>query len=320
MTGFCEEQHRCKANEFRFVITCPSWSESNVTGSLDTVLKLSLVVFMVGSLFGMGLGLKAKDAMSSLRNLRFVGYSLFFGFVAGPLLALVLTRVLPLSEPYAIGLLLLSLTPSAPFLPVMVARAGGEMNYAASMLILASVGAVLLLPVAVPYITKGLSVSAWAIARPLVALVLVPLVAGMLVLRAVPAVAVAVRPAVRVVTTVATVVMLALCAILYGQDFFDAVGSFAILAQLVFLTCMTVAGYLLCRGLPATQRSVIGLGLSTRNAGAALAPLMTMAGSDRRSIVMVVLAVPVQIIVSLIAANLFRRRAASVSVQQGVSS
>jgi len=291
-----------------------------VTGSLDTVLNLSLVVFMLGSLFGLGLGLKGKDAVSSLRNLRFVGYSLLFGFVVGPVLALVLTRVLSLSEPYAIGLLLLSLTPCAPFLPAMVDRAAGEMSYAATMLILASVGAVLLLPVAVPFITKGLSVSAWTIASPLVALVLVPLVAGMVVLRTVPTVAEGILPAVKMVTAVATVLLLVLCAILYGQDFFDTVGSFAILAQLVFLTCMTAVGYLLSRGLPATQRSVIGLGLSTRNAGAALVPLMTMAGSDRRSIVMVVLAVPVQIIVSLIAANLFRRHAASAKVQQGVSS
>ena len=43
--------------------------------------------------------------------------TLVWSWVVGPAFAYLLTRILPLAEPYAIGLLIFSLAPTAPFLP-----------------------------------------------------------------------------------------------------------------------------------------------------------------------------------------------------------
>ncbi len=51
------------------------------------------------------------------------------------------------------------------------------------------------------------------------------------------------------------------------------------------------------------------LGLGTRNVGAAVAPLLAAAELDPRATVMVVLGVPLQILVSLVAAAWFARDA-----------
>jgi BASS family bile acid:Na+ symporter len=49
--------------------------------------------------------------------------------------------------------------------------------------------------------------------------------------------------------------------------------------------------------------------MSTRNLGAAFAPLFAITGIDQRAIVMVALGVPMQTIFSLLAARWFRSRA-----------
>ena len=79
--------------------------------TLDMALKISLVIFMAGNLFDMGLRLKLKEAIGGLRNVRFVTLALLWGFILLPGLAYLLTVVVPLESPYAIGLLLLGLAP-----------------------------------------------------------------------------------------------------------------------------------------------------------------------------------------------------------------
>ena len=98
---------------------------------LDTVLalavRLSLLGFMVGSLLDMGLELRLRDALACLGNRRFLLRVLGFGFVAGPVLAWAISQALVLHPSHATGLMLIGLTPCAPFLPMMVRRARGDM-------------------------------------------------------------------------------------------------------------------------------------------------------------------------------------------------
>ena len=95
---------------------------------LDIALKISVVLFMVGNLLDMGLKLKLQDALGGLRNVRFVVQSVLWGFVLCPGLAYLLTKVVPLDPAYATGLVLLGMAPCAPFLPLMVERARGDMG------------------------------------------------------------------------------------------------------------------------------------------------------------------------------------------------
>lgn len=276
-------------------------------GLLNLLLRLCLVVFMAGSLLDMGLGLSAREALKGLRDLRFLTYDVVFGLLLGPLLAWLLTRIVPLEEPYAIGLLMLGMAPCAPFLPALVNRARGDMAYAPAMLLLTAIGTVPMMLLAAPLLLTGLTLDAWKIARPLVVMLLLPLLVGMLVFGAAPSFAGLIRPAIQRGAAVAAVALLALCLLLYGRGFIGSFGSFAIATQFLFLALLTAAGHFLARGLGPAQRSVLSLGLATRNVGAAVAPLLAAANVDPRAIVMVVLGVPVQIAWSFMAAAWFAR-------------
>jgi bile acid:Na+ symporter, BASS family len=280
-----------------------------MTELLNTLLKISLVIFMAGNLLGMGLRLQLGTALVGLRNVRFVSFSLLWCFVLCPAIAYGLTRVIPLEPPYAMGLILIGMTPCAPFLPMMVERARGDMRYTASFMLLASVGMVAYMPVVVPLLVDGLSVSAWIIAMPLLSVVLTPLAIGMVILRASPAIAARAQPIVKKTTGVATIVMLGLCLVIFGKGFVGSAGSFATLTQIIFYALVTAGSYALAFGLPQDQKSVLGLGVCTRNLGAAFAPLFAVAAVDERAIVMVALGVPLQTIAAFIAARVFGARA-----------
>jgi bile acid:Na+ symporter, BASS family len=53
-----------------------------------------------------------------------------------------------------------------------------------------------------------------------------------------------------------------------------------------------------------SQRSVLALGLCTRNVGAAIAPLYAVPGTDPRAMAMCAMAVPVTLVLSAIAARI----------------
>jgi bile acid:Na+ symporter, BASS family len=281
-----------------------------VADFLQITLKISLFVFTVGNLLDMGLRIDFKAASTGLRNLRFIGLVLLTDFILDPAIAYLTTRLLPVASAYAAGLMLLSLAPGAPFLPVVAERAKGDLNYAAVFTIVASLGTVVFMPLAAPLMSEGLNASAWAIARPLLLLVLLPLVIGMLTRARSPLLAERGHPVVRAVTNVATVCMLVLCIPLYGRGFMSAIGTFAIAAQAMFLFGVAIVAHLAGYALAGPQRAILTLGNVTRNVGAALAPLLEIPEFEDRTIVMVVLAVPMQIGFAWVAAALLSRRVA----------
>ncbi len=275
---------------------------------LNLLLQITLVIFMVGNLLDMGLRLKLREALDSLRNVRFAVLSLLWGFVLCPALGWLLTKIIPLEQPYAIGMILLGMAPCAPFLPAMVDKARGNLAYAAAFMLLASVVTVVYMPLAVPVIVKGFTADAWTIAKPLVIFLMVPLAIGMAIQRASAPAAARLQPIVKRATGLDTLLMLVLCVIVYGKGFAGAAGSYAFGTQILFFSVATAATYGLSFGLPQGQKSVLALGMSTRNLGAAFAPLFAVPDIDQRAIVMVAIGVPMQTIASLLAARWFARR------------
>jgi bile acid:Na+ symporter, BASS family len=214
----------------------------------------------------------------------------------------------PLDPPYATGLILLGMAPCAPFLPLMVERARGDMGAMAAFMLLASFITVVYMPIAVPFMVKGLTASAWTIAKPLLFFVLAPLAIGMAIQRASAPVAAKLHPVVKQTTGLVTIIMLALCLVDYGKGYIGAIGTYAIGAQILFFSVATLASYCLSFGLPYGQKSVLSLGMATRNIGAMFAPLFAV-DADQRAIVMVALGIPMQAMFALLASGWFSRRA-----------
>ena len=272
-------------------------------------LPVCIVAFMVFNLAAIGLELELRAALVPLGNLRFVTVVMVLDWVLGPAFAWALSEAVPLAEPYALGLVLIGLAPAAPFLPMMVRRAGGDLAYAACFMLIAAAGTVIFMPLMLPILAPGLAVSARAIAQPLIVLLLAPLAAGLAVRAWAPLAASRIHRVVKRLADAATLAMLAAIAILYWRGFVEAIGSYAIAAQFIYAIGATVGSYWLSGGLPLDQRSVVSLGACTRNLGAALAPLLAVT-ADPRSLVMIALGVPITLLVTALAARWFQSQKA----------
>ena len=288
-----------------------------VVHAMDTILQnllgITLVLFMVGSLLEVGLKLRIREAIAALHNVQFVTLSLVWAFGLCPMLALLLSRIVPLSEPYATGLILLGMTPCAPFFPTFAEKANADFGYVAAFVILASIGTIIFVPVATPILLPGFKADVWTIARPLVLYIAVPLVVGLLIRIGSEALADRVHPLVKKITVIVTLLMLALVLWIYGAEFLQAVGTFAIGIQLLFYLMVAGCSYVLAYGLPHSQKSVIALGICTRNIGAAFAPAIAVPGLDKRVIVMITLAVPITLGCAALVARVLARYAAKSS-------
>jgi BASS family bile acid:Na+ symporter len=276
--------------------------------TIQTFFNIVVVIFTVANLGAMGLELNVREALSALRNAKFVVLIFVWSWVAGPAFAYLITKILPLDEPYAIGLLLASPAPCAPFYPLVVRKARGDVAYAAALLLLTAVGTVVLMPLMLPLMIKGLTVSVWSIAKPLLTLVLTPLVIGIALRVYAAPVADKLFPAVKRIAGIFTAIVLVLVLWLYGKAMLNSMGDLAIGSQLLFLCGMALLSYQIGIGLKQEQRSSMALGMGTRNIAAVFAVLMAIPHPDSRLVVMIVLVVPLSVIVAFVAARLFATR------------
>jgi BASS family bile acid:Na+ symporter len=276
--------------------------------TLNEILNITIVIFMVGNLLEVGLRLKVAEALATLRNVRFLVTSLLWCFVLGPALAVLITKIIPLTGPYALGLVLLGMAPCSPAIPVMMRRSGGSLAYMSAFMLIAYAGTVVLMPFMVPWLAKGFTADPWTIAKPLLFFIAVPLVIGAASRRAAETFAEKAAPIVNKVTGLNTIILCSILLWLYRGEIFSAVGTYAIGSQILYYALLGFASYLLSFGLSYEQKAPMVLGICTRNVGPALATLMGVTDAPQGAITMCILAIFLGAILSGFAAAAILRR------------
>jgi len=272
---------------------------------LQTTFSPLVFLFTVSNLAAMGLQVKVPDVIVASRNKRSLAQIFVWGWVVGPAFGYLITRVLPLAEPYVVVVLLASLAPCAPFLQQMVGRARGDMGFAGALIPLVAVGTVVLMPLMAPLLIKGLTISTWALAKPLLLTILLPLMIGAAIRHYAGTAATRIFPAVKVIALVSTLATIVWCLVLYGRGMLDTAGELALLSMTLFMVGMGLLPYLFGFGLKQNQRSVLALGMGTRNVAAVLAAALAIPNADPRIVVMVVMWTLWSVVLAAIAAKIF---------------
>ncbi len=275
--------------------------------SIEEIYKIIVMIFTVSNLAAMGLEINKSEAIKALKNPRFVTIIIVWGWIVGPAIAYGLTKIIPLSEPLAAGLLLISLAPTAPFFPLMVTKAKGDMSSAGAFVLVATVGTVVFMPLMVPLLIKGLVVSVWGLAKPLLMMVLLPLIIGFVIKVYKEPIADKIAPVVKKIGTLFLLITAILTFWLYGKEMLSAIGSYAIGAQILFFAIITFLSYKIPFGLTKTQRSGMALGMCTRNIAAVFVAYFGITNPEPGVFVMIVLVVPLALVVALIAARIFAK-------------
>jgi bile acid:Na+ symporter, BASS family len=284
----------------------------------QTVFSILVVLYTVTNMASLGLELSLRETMTSLRSARLVVLTLLWGWVVGPAFAVLLTKVLPLAEPHALGLLIFSLAPVAPMVSLLARRARSDMDFTAALVPLAMVATVVLLPLLAPWLMKGVTLNAWSLAKPLLLLVLLPLVVCAVIKVYASPVADKLFPVARRLAGLSTLVTLGFVVVFHFRDIVRTVGSYAIGAEVLFLLAIALVSYRLGFGLKQGQRSAMALAMATRNGAPMLAVFSAFPDQDPRMLVMLLLSGPVPAIVAFPLARFFASRAGTPGAEAAV--
>jgi BASS family bile acid:Na+ symporter len=283
--------------------------------SSQAALGIVCVFYALANLGSMGLEINLRETIQSLRSVRVLALTLGWSWLVGPAFAVLLTRILPMSEPYAMGLLIFSLAPTAPALPLFIRKARADMSLAAAIMPLAVVSTVVLMPLMAPFLIPGLTVSGWAIGKPLLLTVLLPLVIGVALKFYAVQVADKIFPAVKKIAGISTLLLVLFVTVLHWRELLSALGSFGIAAQVLFILGMALVSYTFGFGLNQAQRSAMALAVCTRNGSAMLVAITAIPNLDPNLLAMILLAVPVPLVVWLALSSFLGSHAGKVSVE-----
>jgi len=276
---------------------------------LQTTFSPLVLIFTVSNLAAMGLQVRMPEVAVALRNKKSIALIFVWGWVLGPAFGYLITRVLPLAEPYVVVVLLCSLAPCAPFLQQMVGKARGDMGFAGAFVPLVMVGTVVLMPLMAPVLIKGVTISTWSLAKPLLLTILLPLIIGAVIRHVADQVATKIFPAVKGLALLSTLLTIVWCMVIYGRGMLNTAGSFALLSMTLFMVGMGIITYFIGFGMKQNQRSVMALGMGTRNIAAVLAAALAIPNADPLIVTMTVMWTLWSVVLAAIGAKIFAKQA-----------
>jgi BASS family bile acid:Na+ symporter len=216
-----------------------------------------------------GLSLTVAQILQPLKNGLLVILALLANFVLAPLLAYGIILVIPLDQSLQIGLIVLATTAGAPFLVKEVAAAKGNLSLGVGLMFLLMIVTIFYVPIVLPLLLPGIEVNPWDIAKSLIVTMLLPIVLGLMYRSHSPEGAGQWAPMINKVSGVALLIMLVTQLGLNISSIIDLIGSFGLLALILFVVGSLLIGMVMGGRDPAV-RSVLGLGTAQRNVAAAI--------------------------------------------------
>jgi bile acid:Na+ symporter, BASS family len=281
----------------------------------QNLFKIVVVLYSVSNLLSLGIELNLKETIRSLKSFRLIILTLGWGWVVSPAFAWLLTKIIPMEPSIALGLLITSIAPIAPFFPILVRNARADVNFSAAFMPLAMVITVVLMPIFVPIMMPGLTLSIWALAKPLLVLILMPMILGILIRIYSSRMADKIFPAIKVTAGITTVLSLVSVLLIYFREFIKVLGSYAILGQLLLALGILLMAFYIGFGLKKNQRSAMALGMSSRNVSAMFAVYIVLPVPDPYLLVMILLSGPIPALTAYFTARYWGRKESQAEVK-----
>jgi len=275
---------------------------------LQQFADLTVPAFVVSTMLGAGLSQPLSDVIAPLRKPLPVALALVVNFAVAPLLAVVLTSIVPLQPAHATGILMLATAAGAPFLPKLAELSFGSIAYSVALMVLLMGGSLIVMPFILPLIIPGLSANPWPIAKPLLVAMVIPLAIGFALAHLDAPWLPRLRSMMRTISNVAMVLLVVLMIALNFKTLIGTLGSFAIGTYLLYLLILVGVSYLIGTVDPST-RCVFVLGGAGRNVPACLV-VASASLSDPAVTVMLIVAFVLNLVVLLGLARTMRSKVA----------
>ncbi|OUL19690.1 bile acid:sodium symporter [Nostoc sp. 106C] len=262
--------------------------------------KLALFTFIVFTMLGAGLSLTIQQIWEPLRSPRLVILSLLTNFVLVPVFVYLLVQIVPLSEGLRDGLLIMAVASGPPALPKLAQIVKGNIAFSVGLMMLLILGTIFYMPIVLPLVVQGVEINSWDIAKPLLLMMVIPLVIGLFIKAKFAAIAPTIRPILFKLSNAGLLLGLAVRLIIHTTDIIGLLKTGAIVVCAVFIIFSFSVGYLLGGPGLDTQR-VLGVGTAQRNFAAAL--LVGTSNFDDPSVVSIIMVTSILMMVTVIIAG-----------------
>jgi len=264
--------------------------------ALLTKISIMLIVFATG------MSGRRGDLVMLLREPWLLLRSLVSMLVVAPLLAVLLASTLHLPKSVKIAAVMMAVSPVPPFLPKKAIKAGGSQSYVISLLAMSALVSIVTTPLSLQLLDDlfdmSMHIPRIEIARPLLATVLLPLVAGLLFARVAPRLSASWA---RIVSAAGTLLLAAAVLpqlVSLAPALRELVGNGTLLAIAAYALCTLFIGHLL--GGPVEEnRSVLALCTATRHPFIAIVLIQANFSADKLAVPAVFMALIVTSIASV---------------------
>nr|WP_247731707.1 bile acid:sodium symporter [Halovivax limisalsi] len=234
------------------------------------VVEVVTAVFVLSTMVSMGVRLSVSQLVDALRKRRLLANSLVVNLVAVPLLAALLVRTVSVGTGFAGGIVLLAVSPGAPFGPKLAELSDSDVAFASGLMAILCLLSVVTIPLSLLLLLPGdVSVDPLAIGRMVFGIQLIPLLLGLGLSIVVPSLADWVYPFVQRLSDVTFVGLIVLLVVVYSDSMVSLVGTGTLGLSTVAVGASLLLGYGL--GGPAREtREVLATTTAARNAAIAL--------------------------------------------------
>ncbi|WP_448142823.1 bile acid:sodium symporter family protein [Stenotrophomonas bentonitica] len=229
---------------------------------------------IIGTVFSFGLQATVSDALFLVRHPGLLLRSLVAIFIVMPLVAVLMVEVFALTRATEIALVVLALAPIPPLLPKKESKAGGEGAYALGLMVVMGLLAIVMVPLLTwvlgAYFDREFGMPPQSIAKIIVVMIVLPLLAGMVVRAMAPALATKLARPIALGSMV--LLLVAAAPILYAAVpiVVNLLHSGTLLAIVAFILIGLAVGQLLA-GPVAQRQTVLALSTASRHPAIALA-------------------------------------------------
>lgn len=249
-----------------------------------SILVLVFQIAIIGTVFGYGLKATVDDILYVVRHPGLLLRSFLSVMVIMPVLAVLLVKALDLPFVTEVLLVALAISPIPPLLLKRESKAAAHTSYGLGLIVVLALVSIVVTPLAVVVLHhvfgRPLTASPAVIARIVIVLVVLPLVAGMLVSRFAPTLAETIANPVRWIANglllLGVVVMLAVT----WRALWSTIGQGTVLAIVAFLVVGLLVGHLL-GGPDRNHASVLALSTAGRHPGICFALMATNFPDER---------------------------------------
>ena len=268
--------------------------------TLHAIAQVGVLVGVFTSMLAVGASVGFDQILESLRDTRRLLLALVANFLAAPLLALLIARILPLEADARTAVILLGAVAGAPLLPKLGELSGGDVHFSIGLMVVLMVATVGYAPLVLPLLLPHVTVAPGDIARSLLVTMLLPLGIGLLGRARYPKIADWSTELHRISGAGMAIGLTA--GLLVGwQNLVTTIGSQIFVgAALLGLGAIAIGWGLAAPARPTTRR-VVALGTGMRNFSAAL--LVASHDFGRETLVMTMAATIMLIVVLTVAAG-----------------